>query len=201
MMTDVWSKEETKRFFDERAADWDVQAKHDAQKLELIVHLCGLRPGLRILDVACGTGVLFPWLLAAEPQAVVGLDLSAGMIAVARGKFTDARLTLLAQDVFDYAETGFDLITLYSAYPHFADKAALAAHLAGRLKPGGRLMLAHSEARTIINGRHSGAAVRDVSAELKPALAEMAVFAPHFNIDTVVDTDACYIISGCRKSG
>jgi hypothetical protein len=43
------------------------------------------RPGERVLDVACGTGVVS--LLAAEPMgsgAVVGLDINAGMLAVAR---------------------------------------------------------------------------------------------------------------------
>ena len=44
-----------------------------------------IRPGDRVLDVACGTGVLTrEAALRAGPQgAVVGLDLDPGMLAVA----------------------------------------------------------------------------------------------------------------------
>jgi trans-aconitate methyltransferase len=53
---------------------------------EDLVHRAQLCPGEEVLDVACGTGVVAR--LAAQKVAsghVTGLDLNAGMLAVARG--------------------------------------------------------------------------------------------------------------------
>ena len=43
----------------------------------------GLRPGMTVLDVATGTGLVARQALAiaGDPQAVIGLDVSAGMLA------------------------------------------------------------------------------------------------------------------------
>jgi ubiquinone/menaquinone biosynthesis C-methylase UbiE len=53
-----------------------------------VAELAKLEPGMRVLDVACGTGVLS--LAAAEVVepggSVVGLDLNPGMLGVARRK-------------------------------------------------------------------------------------------------------------------
>lgn len=59
---------------------WTLPKRH-AARLAL-----GLRPGGRILDLACGTGLNFPHLreLVGEQGQVVGVDLSPGMLNVAR---------------------------------------------------------------------------------------------------------------------
>ena len=61
---------------------------------EDLVHRAQLRPGEDVLDVACGTGVVAR--LAAQKVAsghVTGLDLNAGMLAVARGVSEGAPVT------------------------------------------------------------------------------------------------------------
>ena len=53
-----------------------------------LVAAAELGPGERVLDVACGTGIatLDADRAVAPDGAVVGVDLNAGMIAVARSK-------------------------------------------------------------------------------------------------------------------
>lgn len=186
-------------FFEERAQNWDETCTHDPEKIAVIVSLTGLRKGDRILDIACGTGILFEQLLSRDPSELVGLDLSPAMIARAREKFVDPRLRLLAQDFLDFAETGFQVVTLYSAYPHFPDKERLAQKLWEVLAPSGRLMLAHSQSRHSINGRHDASLAKAVSVGLRPVKEEAQVFSPYFNLDILADTPEFYIISGTRR--
>ncbi len=51
-----------------------------------------VRPGLRWLDVGCGTGALTQSVLThCSPQSVLGVDPAAGFVAAAREQVTDAR--------------------------------------------------------------------------------------------------------------
>jgi ubiquinone/menaquinone biosynthesis C-methylase UbiE len=52
----------------------------------IIIELAGLEPGMRVLDIACGTGVLAIAVdNAVKPNgSVVGLDLNPGMLATRR---------------------------------------------------------------------------------------------------------------------
>ncbi len=190
--------QQIRQYFDNLAPQWDAMCHHDDQKVETIVTLLGLKKGSKVADIACGTGVLFPFLLAREPLGVYGIDLSPNMIAIARQKHADKRLHLTAGDVLDWDESGFDAAIVYSAYPHFADKAALAQKLKDILKPGGRFMVAHSESRQVIDARHQNGA-QAVSVGLKPAKEEMHWFEAGFSIDIVADTDQIYILSGTKK--
>ena len=189
---------EAKKFFNSLAEQWDHMAEHDPKKLNAILALSGVKPGMRVLDIACGTGVLFPWLLGADIAYLLGVDIADKMIERARVKTSDPRVALRAEDFFAVKDSGFHVAFLYSAYPHFPDKARLARHLADRLADGGRFLLAHSQSRDAINARHQGHA-GCLSTALLSAAAECAHFAPYFAIDVQVDTPELYVISGTKK--
>lgn len=190
--------EETKRFFDERAEHWDEANTHDPAKLDAIVTLANVG-GKRVADIGCGTGVLFPALFSHGAREVLGIDLSDKMIEKAREKYSNPSLHLVAGDLFAVEETGFDVITLYCAYPHFPDKDALFRKVCDMLVPGGRLMIAHSESKETINARHSGGKVEELSDRLLPAKEEAKKLAPYFTVDILADTSDFYLISGVRK--
>ena len=193
------NKDEIRDFFDALAEEWDERCYHDAHKLRLIVDLCLLPEGAKILDIGCATGAMTESLLVTNPAQIVGLDLSPKMIEQAKAKFNDPRASFLVADLFEYPEAGFDLAMLYSVYPHFADKAALAQKVADCLQPGGRFMVAHSESRHAINLRHSGGKVEDVSESLRAAEVEVKNWQELFAIDTLIDHDQFYVISGVKK--
>ena len=192
--------EEIRDFFDALAEEWDERCYHDPRKLRLIVDLCLLPEGAKILDIGCATGAMTESLLAANPAQVVGLDLSPKMIEQAKAKFSDPRTEFLVADLFEYEETDFDLAMLYSVYPHFMDKAALAQKVADCLKPGGRFMVAHSESRHAINLRHSGGKVEDVSESLRAAEIEVKNWQGLFEIDTLIDHGEFYVVSGTKRA-
>jgi demethylmenaquinone methyltransferase/2-methoxy-6-polyprenyl-1,4-benzoquinol methylase len=192
--------EQTKRFFNLAAPGWDAACRHDADKLDKIIGLLDVRRGDRVLDIACGTGVLFDRILGCNPSLLMGVDVAYRMIREASLKFRDPRLKLVCGDLFSLHADGFDRAVVYSAWPHFEDKERFARHVWGLLHEGGRLMIAHSEGRDIINGRHRSVGAQSLSSVLKPAEEEARAIASLFDMNLFVDTPGLYIISGVKKA-
>lgn len=189
---------QVKDFFNECAADWDTRGKACPEKQQAIVTLAGLQPGAKVADIACGTGVMLPALLACNPSDILGIDLSEQMIAAARQKFNGTCAHFVVADLFDVTEQEFDLALIYNAYPHFPDKARLVRHVYGMLKPGGRLMIAHGASREQVNGVHGGKTVSTISWPLLAAEEEAKELRDYFTVDIIADTSQIYIISGIK---
>ncbi|MBD9111534.1 class I SAM-dependent methyltransferase [Bacteroides nordii] len=189
---------ETEDFFDKIAPIWDETFAGNSLNLKAVMALSGLRENDKVIDIACGTGVLFDDILALNPSCLWGIDLSDRMLIKASEKYSDERIKLWKGDFYDFPEKDFDLAFIYRAYPHFPDKSTFAEKLHSVLKPNGRFIIAHNESRDKINRRHAQGAA-EISDLLLPAETESGNFKDLFSIDIVADTDYVYIISGTRK--
>jgi SAM-dependent methyltransferase len=97
-----------------------------------------VRPGDRVLDVACGTGIVAR-RAAARGAAVVGVDLNEQMLAVARASAPDIRW--LAADAADLPlpDAAFERVFCQQGLQFMADPAAAVGQMRRVLAPGGRL--------------------------------------------------------------
>ncbi len=181
-------------YFNHLAPEWDALHRHDNAKIEHILDCADIKHNLSVLDVGCGTGILFPFYLNREISSLTGVDLSSGMIAKAKEKFSDPRITLIVGDAEQLQLDTYDRCVVYSALPHFKNAAHLIEKLSQTLKADGRLTVAHSESREIIDQRHKGSA-HAVSVGLMPASELASLFSPLFHVDLVID-DEIYIVSG-----
>lgn len=83
---------EARRRYAELAATYERRSRLVKRMRIAAVHRLELRPGDHVLDVGCGTGASFPYLVSAVGSTgqVTGVDLSDEMAAIARARVTQA---------------------------------------------------------------------------------------------------------------
>jgi malonyl-CoA O-methyltransferase len=94
--------------------------------------------GRRVLDLACGSGRYLAHLAGGSAARLVGLDLSAAMLA--RAKTITTHLALADLRALPLASASFDLIVCGLAVGHVPQLAAAVAEMARVLAPGGALV-------------------------------------------------------------
>ncbi|MCB0212104.1 MAG: methyltransferase domain-containing protein [Anaerolineae bacterium] len=109
-----------------------------------VAQAAAIQPRQRVLDVACGTGVLAR--AAAElvgPEGeVVGLDINEGMLAVARRKAPHITWQQGPAEALPFEDNSFDAVVSQFALMFFEDRQAALQEMMRVLRPGGRLAVA-----------------------------------------------------------
>lgn len=192
-------KAEVIKFFDCCAENWDSEMIRDDRIIDEILDGGGVCAGKRVLDVACGTGVLVPDYLKRKVKSVCGIDISPEMIKIARKKFNRENVEFICDDVETaHFDEKFDCAVVYNAFPHFPDPENLIRVLAECLCGGGVLTVAHGMSRKKIDSHHSGSASR-VSVGLMSENELADIFSKYFDVDTVISNDDMYQVSGRKR--
>lgn len=190
------NKQDIIEFFDHLAPQWDADMIRSDEIIGKIFDNAGIRPGVAVLDVACGTGVLFPDYLARNVASVTAVDISPEMAKIAAAKYPNAPIRVLCGDVENlHLEHKFDCIMVYNAFPHFPDPENLIAVLSSMLKPGGTLTVAHGMSRAAIDHHHEGSASK-VSKGLMSEEDLAAIFEKHLTVTVKISDDRMYQVTG-----
>ena len=113
-----------------------------------IADLANVRSGQRVLDVACGTGVL---AIAAAARVgsggqVVGLDPNGEMLAVARRKAGGVEWREGRAEALPFPDAGFDRVVSQFGLMFFEDRTAALREMMRVAAPGGRVVVAVCDA-------------------------------------------------------
>ena len=190
-------KKDVIAFFDAHAASWDAENVRNEAVISKILRNAGVRPGVELLDVACGTGLLIPDYLNRGVSRVLGVDISEEMIKLAKDKFPGPETEFLCADAGELrTERRFDCIVIYNAFPHFADPEGTVANLSGLLKPGGRLTVAHGASRDEINAFHQANGAAEISLGLPPADELARMMKRYLSLTLVISDDEYYQLVG-----
>lgn len=125
-----------------------------------IAHLATLGPFDAALDICCGTGAAMQHLKPHCRHRLVGLDMSQGMLDVARSHLGTGSDGLVVEYIRGDAlnmpfEAEFDLAVCFGAHGHILpqEEPQFVAQVAKALRPGGRFAFVTSERPPLLSLR------------------------------------------------
>lgn len=192
-------REHIREYFDNRASEWDSHNRVNPIFLEKIFDYSEIDENSKVLDVACGTGVLTEPYMKRNVKSVTAVDISPEMIGIAEKKYVDTdNIKFICGDALtlEFPEK-FNRIMIYNAFPHFPDPEKTVERMAELLESGGRLTVAHGMSREKLEEHH-----RKVASSVSIGLPEASELKRIF--DRFLKTDVCfsgdfYIVSGKKE--
>jgi len=192
-------------FFDRLAEEWDLSfTAEDLERLTRVVNRLQITAGFDILDLGCGTGILFDMLRrkVESKGSVTGVDFSLQMAARAHRNFPFDNVNVVDGDVVALPFRGgcFDMVIAFSSFPHFSDRQKALVEARRVLKPGAPFHVIHLMSSTEITEMHNrvgGAVAHDAlpdAGEMTPLL-EAAGFV-HVKIE---DKPGLYLASAINS--
>lgn len=141
-----------KSIFDETAVDYDRVESWLAlgsgkwYRRQALLR-AGLKRGMKVCDVACGTGLVAREALAivgageADAGSVLGVDPSSGMLKQATDALPDLKSAIGRAESIPAADGAFDLLSMGYALRHVEDLSLAFAEYHRVLKPGGTVCI------------------------------------------------------------
>jgi SAM-dependent methyltransferase len=111
-----------------------------ALAIEPLLDAARVRPGVRLLDVACGAGALTA-AAAKRGAKAVGVDLSTGMLELARQKYPDLDFREADIEHLPFVDGSFDAMTCSFVLGHLPYPELALAECVRVMNAGGRIAL------------------------------------------------------------
>jgi ubiquinone/menaquinone biosynthesis C-methylase UbiE len=151
----VESSEQIAARFDERAARYDDSAMHRGLAAA-VAEFASLERVSDVLDVATGTALLLRSLPADPQRTLTGIDISLGMLAVAREKLPAARFLHADAAQLPFDDASFDLVTCVTALHIMPAPRAALSEWCRVLRGDGRILIATFALDDPVTGVRSG---------------------------------------------
>ncbi|MFH1281823.1 MAG: methyltransferase domain-containing protein [Candidatus Omnitrophota bacterium] len=128
-----------KDHFDHRAEKYESSARwvKDERIFTIVKDLSCVKAAYRVLDVACGTGII-AGLFFKKAKRVIGLDVTEAMFTQALLKLDD--IVNAQSELLPFRDSVFDLVTCRQGL-QFMDAAAAVAQMYRVCKQGGKIIL------------------------------------------------------------
>ncbi len=190
-------KEIIKEFFNGFAPRWDNEPIADKEIIDTILDNGVITENINVLDIACGTGVLFPYYLERNVKSITAVDLSPEMVKIAKSKFPQADVICGDAENITFPHQ-FDVIMIYNAFPHFPEPEKVIENLSKALKTNGRISIAHGMSKKELDEIHMKSAGK--VSNILPECDELAeMLNAYLNVDIMISNDNMYQVTGTKK--
>lgn len=150
--SELGKKEQVTKMFDNISENYDdlnrvISLGIDVKWRKKVVEIVGKNNPKQILDIATGTGDLVLMMASLNPDKIVGLDISSGMLEVGKQKIAKAKLSdkieMIVGDSEEmpFNDNTFDAITVSFGVRNFAHLNKGIQEIARVLKPTGVLVI------------------------------------------------------------
>jgi ubiquinone/menaquinone biosynthesis C-methylase UbiE len=127
-------------------AGWQQAAPHYAATfahatvgfVDALINAARVDAGARVLDLACGPGVVSA-AAARRGAQPVGLDFAAAMLEITRAAHPGIRFAQADAEALPFADASFDAAVSNFGVHHFPDPVRALAEVLRVLRPGGRI--------------------------------------------------------------
>ncbi len=193
-------------FFDSYADRWDSMEREEVlSRLERVVRESQTRPGMEILDVGTGTGVIIPYLVRAIGASgrILAIDISEGMLRVAKAKSFPDNVEFRLADIEEFTcpDCSYDRVICNAVFPHFVNKDRVLRLIYRMLCPGGILVISHPTGREAVNKIHreAGSVVTEDRVHQPQVMQEMLETARFTDVQ-VTDEPDFYMATGMKPA-
>ncbi|RKX24770.1 MAG: hypothetical protein DRP47_10860 [Candidatus Zixiibacteriota bacterium] len=195
------SHDKHQAFFDQRAEEWDLMfTSVDLEFLSYIVDKLPIAKGMNILDLGCGTGVLFDLLRrrVTDTGSITGVDFSLEMARKAHRNFPFTNVNVIDADalMLPFADSTFDMAVAFAAFPHFSDQRKTLDETHRVLKDKAKFFIIHLGSSKEISEIHQriGSVVENDGIPPAEKLREMFNSSKFINV-TIEDHPGLYLAS------
>ncbi len=137
MTFDAFIAAEKQGWHDRAAAYADHTALATIQIIPALLYALAIRPGDRLLDVACGPGHV-AGAAAALDLTAQGVDYAPGMVAAAQCRFPDLTFAEADAEALPFPDDSFDAVACNMGLFHMGDPLRAITEATRVLRPGGR---------------------------------------------------------------
>lgn len=145
-------KEQVAQMFDNISKNYDglnrvISFGIDVKWRKKVIKIISKNNPKKILDIATGTGDLAIMMADLQPEEIIGLDISAGMLAVGKEKIAEKKLSNLISMVLGdsenipFEDNYFDAITVSFGVRNFENLDKGLKEILRVLKPGGTFVV------------------------------------------------------------
>ncbi|MEJ5362329.1 MAG: class I SAM-dependent methyltransferase [Spirochaetota bacterium] len=149
-------------YFNTLSKNWDEivgNDEHRIQKIKNIFSMIDITSGSRVMDVGCGTGVLFPIIedYIGSQGTLIAVDTSDKMIEEAKARykhFTNIHYIVAPLEEIAVPHNSIDVVLCFAVFPHIEDKRKALTKCHDCLKNNGSLYIFHLSDTKSLNEFH-----------------------------------------------
>ena len=142
------SQDSVRHWFDQVYATRGLSYLRPAEAYPIFIHLLGAKPGERLLDVACGAGLL---LHAARERGLeaFGVDLSIVGTTMTGRIANGAKANVGNAELLPYRDGSFDCVTCVGSLERVLDREQALREMQRVARPGARFCIMVRNSRTL----------------------------------------------------
>lgn len=186
-----------KEFFNKHYKPWTGSIS--TEKFNIMkesINLLGISKNDSVLDVACGTGVLYEVLKDIDLNDYVAIDISEKMLEQFNKVFPNVNTRCLNFDKRIELNKKFDYIVIFNSIPHFENMDIVFENAEKLLNTGGKFAIIHGRTRKGLKEHHKKIGF-NLDREAIPTNSTLIELSKKHNFHNVVIKDTDFFYFSC----